>query len=162
MENEFLTVIKEISDRLTGKALKLGVAESCTGGLISHEITNLPGASKFFEMSVVSYSEKSKRSVLGASAFLLKKHGAVSEEAAVAMAEGVKKISGADVSLSITGVAGPEPLEDKEIGLVYMAVCLKDMVESKGLSLHGDRETIKKDASLEALRFLNQVLRLWL
>lgn len=162
MENEFLTVIKEISNRLTGKALKLGVAESCTGGLISHEITNLPGASKFFEMSVVSYSEKSKRSVLGVSASLLKRHGAVSEEAAVAMAEGVRKFSGADVSLSITGVAGPEPMEDKDIGLVYMAVCLKDVVESKGLSLHGDRETIKGDASLEALRFLNQVLRLWL
>jgi PncC family amidohydrolase len=162
MENEFLTVIGEISDRLTGKALKLGVAESCTGGLISHAITNLPGASKFFEMSVVSYSEKSKRSVLGVGASLLKKHGTVSEEAAVAMAEGVKKISGADASLSITGVAGPEPLEDKDIGVVYMAVCLKDVVESKGLSLRGDRETIKKEASLEALRFLNQVLRLWL
>ncbi len=162
MENEFLTVIKEISGRLTENALKLGIAESCTGGLISHEITNLPGASKFFEMSVVSYSEKSKRSVLGISASLLKRHGAVSEEAAVAMAEGVRKLSGVDVSLSITGVAGPEPLEDKEIGLVYLAVCLKDIVESKGLSLNGDREAIKRKASLEALRFLNQVLRLWL
>jgi PncC family amidohydrolase len=162
MENEFLTVIKEISGRLTGKALKLAVAESCTGGLISHEITNLPGASKFFEMSIVSYSERSKKAVVGVSASLLKKHGAVSEAAAIALAEGVKKISGADVGLSITGVAGPEPMEDKEIGLVYMAVCLEDVAESKGLSLQGDRETIKKDASLEALRFLNQVLRLWL
>ena len=162
MENEFLTVIEEISERLEGKALKLGVAESCTGGLISHEITNLPGASKFFDMSVVSYSEKSKISLLGVGASLLKRHGAVSEEAAVAMAEGVKKFPGIDVSLSITGVAGPEPLEDKDIGLVYMAVCLKDLVESKRLSLRGDRETIKREASLEALRFLNQVLRLWL
>src|SRR5271169_2869451 len=108
MENEFLTVIKEIADRLIGKDLKLGVAESLTGGLIAHEITNLPGASKFFEMSVVSYSEKSKKTVLGVSASLLRKHGTVSEEAAVAMAEGVRKLSGADVSLSITGVAGPE------------------------------------------------------
>jgi nicotinamide-nucleotide amidase len=162
MENEFLTVIKEISDRLTGKGLKMSVAESCTGGLISHEITNLPGASKFFEMGVVSYSEKSKRSVLGIGSSLLRKHGAVSEEAAIAMAEGVKELSGADATLSITGVAGPEPLEDKDIGLVYMAVCLKDFVESKGLSLQGDRETIKREASLEALRFLNQVMRLWL
>jgi PncC family amidohydrolase len=162
MENEFLTVIKEIANRLTEKDLKLGIAESLTGGLIAHEITNLPGASKFFEMSVVSYSEKSKKTVLGLSASLLRKHGTVSEEAAIAMAEGVKKLSGADVSLSITGVAGPETLEDKDIGLVYMAVCLKDMVESKGLSLHGDRETIKRDASLGALMFLNQVLRLWL
>ncbi len=162
MESEFLTVVKEISGRLMGKGLKLGVAESCTGGLISHEITNLPGASKFFDMSVVSYSEKSKRSVLGIGTSLLKKHGTVSEEAAVAMAEGVRRLSGTDVSLSITGVAGPEPAEDKDVGLVYMAVCLKDVVESKGLGLQGDRETIKRGASLEALRFLNQVLRQWL
>ncbi len=162
MENEFLTAVKSISGRLTEKGLKLAVAESCTGGLISHEITNLPGSSKFFEMSVVSYSESSKKTVLGVSSSLLKKHGAVSEEASVAMAEGVRKLSGAEVSLSITGVAGPDPLEDKDIGLVYMAVSVRDMTESKGLSLHGDRETIKRDASLEALRFLNQVLRLWL
>jgi len=162
MEEEFLTSVKEISGRLTEKGLKLAVAESCTGGLISHEITNMPGASKFFDMSVVSYSEKSKKSVLGAGASLLKKYGTVSEESAVAMAEGVKKLSGADVTLAITGVAGPGRLEDKDVGLVYMAVCLKDMVESKGLSLQGDRETIKREASLEALRFLNQVLRLWL
>lgn len=157
-----MTVIKEIAGRLTEKGLRLAVAESCTGGLISHEITNLPGASQFFEMSVVSYSEKSKKSVLGVGASLLKKHGTVSEEAAIAMATGVKKLSGADVSLSITGVAGPEPLEDKDIGLVYVAVCLKDLSESKGISFPGDREKVKKDASLEALRFLNQVLRLWL
>jgi len=162
MEEEFLTIVKEISARLTEKGLKLAVAESCTVGLISHEITNMPGASKFFDMSVVSYSEKSKKSVLGAGASLLKKYGTVSEESAVAMAEGVKKLSGADVTLAITGVAGPGRLEDKDVGLVYMAVCLKDMVESKGLSLQGDRETIKREASLEALRFLNQVLRLWL
>lgn len=162
MENEFLTVVKSISGRLTERGLKLAVAESCTGGLISHEITNIPGASKFFEMSVVSYSENSKKAVLGVSSSSLKKHGAVSEEAAIAMAEGVRRLSGAEVSLSITGVAGPDPLEDKDIGLVYMAVSVRDLTESKGLSLHGDRETIKRDASIEALRFLNQVLRLWL
>ncbi len=162
MESEFLTVIKEISGRLTEKGLKLAVAESCTGGLISHEITNLPGSSKFFDMSVVSYSEKSKKSVIGIGASLLKKYGTVSEETAVAMAQGIRKLSGADVSLSITGVAGPEPLEGKDIGLVYMAACLKDVVESRGMSLKGNRETVKRDASLEALKFLNQVLRLWL
>jgi nicotinamide-nucleotide amidase len=162
MEEEFLTIVKEISGRLNEADLQLAVAESCTGGLISHEITNLPGASKFFDMSVVSYSEGSKKSVLGTGASLLRKHGMVSEEAAVAMAEGVKRLSGADVTVAITGVAGPERLEDKDVGLVYMAVCLRDMVESKGMSLPGDRETIKRKASLEALRFLNQVLRLWL
>ena len=140
----------------------LSVAESCTGGLISHEITNLPGASLFFGLGVVSYSEESKKSVVGVSSSLLRKHGTVSEEAAVAMAEGVRKLAGADVSLSITGIAGPAALEDKDVGLVYMAVSLKEMIESRGMSFQGDRETIKRKASLEALKFLNQVLRLWL
>jgi len=162
MEDEFLKVVKEISGRLTERGLRLSVAESCTGGLISHAITNLPGASKFFEMAVVSYSDRSKKSTLGISSYLLKKHGSVSEEAAIAMAKGVRKLADSDVSLSITGVAGPEPLEDKEVGVVYMAATVKDIVESKGISLQGDRETIKRDASLEALKFLNQVMRLWL
>ncbi|MDA8431520.1 MAG: CinA family protein [Nitrospiraceae bacterium] len=162
MENDFLTVIKEISDRLVQRELRLSVAESCTGGLISHEITNLPGASLFFELGVVSYSEESKKSVVGVGGSLLRKHGTVSEEAAVAMAEGVRKLAGVDVSLSITGIAGPAALEDKEVGLVYMAVSLKDMTESRGMSFKGDRETVKRKASLEALKFLNQVLRLWL
>lgn len=162
MENDFLTVVKEISDKLVQRELRMSVAESCTGGLIAHEITNLPGASLFFELGVVSYSEESKKSVLGVSAFLLRKHGTVSEEAAVAMAEGVRKLADSDVSLSITGIAGPGALENKEIGLVYMAACLKDMTESKGMSFSGDRETIKRMAALEALKFLNQVLRLWL
>jgi nicotinamide-nucleotide amidase len=162
MENEFLMVVKEVSERLVPRDLRMSVAESCTGGLIAHEITNLPGASLFFDLGVVSYSEKSKRSVIGVSASLLRKHGAVSKEAAVAMAEGVRRLTDTDVSLSITGNAGPAALEDKEIGLVYMAVSLKDMTESKGMSVKGDREMIKRKASLEALRFLNQVLRLWL
>ena len=162
MEDEFLKVVKEISGRLTERGLRLSVAESCTGGLISHAITNLPGASKFFEMAVVSYSDRSKKSTLGISSYLLKKHGSVSEEAAIAMAKGVRKLADSDVSLSITGVAGPEPVEDKEVGVVYMAATVKDIVESKGISLQGDRETIKRDASLEALKFLNQVMRLWL
>ncbi len=162
MENEFLTVIKEISDKLVQREFRMSVAESCTGGLISHEITNLPGSSLFFEAGIVSYSEESKKSVLGVGSSLIKRHGTVSEEAAIAMAEGVRKLTGTEVSLSITGVAGPAALEDKEIGLVFMAVSLKDKTESKGMSLKGDRETIKRDASLAALRFLNQVLRLWL
>jgi nicotinamide-nucleotide amidase len=162
MEDEFLIVVKEIFERLVPRELRMSVAESCTGGLIAHEITNLPGASLFFDLGVVSYSEGSKRSVIGVGASLLRKHGTVSEEAAVAMAEGVRRLTDTDVSLAITGIAGPAALEDKDVGLVYMAVSLKDMIESKGMSFKGDRETVKRKASLEALKFLNQVLRLWL
>jgi nicotinamide-nucleotide amidase len=162
MDTDFLTVVEKIAARLTENDLRLSIAESCTGGFISDAVTNLPGSSKFYEMTVVSYSERAKRSVLGISASLLKKYGTVSEEAAVAMAKSVRELGNCEIGLSVTGVAGPETVEDKEVGLVYMAVAIEDLVKSKGTKLTGSRADIKREASLEALRFLDQVLRLWL
>ncbi len=162
MDTDFLTVIERIAARLTDNNLRLSIAESCTGGFISDAVTNLPGSSKFYEMTVVSYSERAKKSVLGISTSLLKKHGTVSEETAVAMAKSVRELGNSEIGLSVTGVAGPETLEDKEVGLVYMAVAIEHLVKSKGTKLTGNRAEIKRGASLEALRFLDQVLRLWL
>lgn len=161
MDNEFMTEVAEIARKLSDN-LMLGVAESCTGGYITNAVTNFPGASKFFKLSVVSYSEESKKSVLGVSSSVLKKHGMVSEATAIAMAEGIKKIGDTDIALSVTGVAGPERMEDKDVGLVYIAAIVKDRVESQGMKFSGDREEIKRQASLEALRFLKQVLDIWL
>jgi len=157
-----LTAVQKIAGRLTENDLRLSIAESCTGGFISDAVTNFAGSSRFYEMSVVCYSEKAKRSVLGISASLLKRHGSVSEETAIAMARSVRKLGTTEIALSITGVAGPETVEDKEVGLVYMAVAIEDLVKSKGMKLTGSREEIKREASLEALRFLDQALRLWL
>lgn len=162
MDKDFLTVIREISEKLTEKNLRLSVAESCTGGFISNAVTNLPGASGFFEMAVICYSLGAKKSVLGISSSLLKKHGMVSEETAVAMARAVREIGASDISLSVTGVAGPERMEEKEAGLIYMAVATKDLVEARGIKLTGEREEIKRQASLEALIFLRRVLDIWL
>jgi PncC family amidohydrolase len=162
MEKDFLIVVQEISDKLMEAGLTLSIAESCTGGFIANAVTNLPGASDFFNLGVVSYSGEAKKSVLGIRTAVLKKHGVVSEKTAVEMALAVKKLGHTDVSLSITGVAGPEPLENLEVGLVYMAASVRDMVESRGARFTGDREAVKKKASLEALRFLNRVLDLWL
>lgn len=162
IDTELSIVIRKISDKLSGRNLKLGVAESCTGGFLSNAITNMPGASKFFKLSVVSYSEDVKKSVLGVSSSILKKHGTVSEETAVAMMEGVMKLGHTDVALSVTGVAGPERIEDKDVGLVFIAAAVGDRVESQGFKFFGDREEIKRQASLEALRFLNRILDIWL
>ncbi len=162
MDKDFLTVIKEISGKLTAKGVKLSVAESCTGGFIANAITNLPGSSEFFELGVVSYTARAKKAVLGVRSLLLKKHGLVSEETAVAMAEAVRKLGHSDVSLSITGVAGPEPLEGMEAGIVFIAASVRDVVESEGMRFTGDREEIKRKSALEALRYLNRVLDLWL
>ena len=161
-DKELSILVREIAEKLSGRNLKLGVAESCTGGFLSNTITNIPGASKFFKLSVVCYSEDVKKSVLGVSSSILKKHGMVSEETAVAMTEGVMKLGHADIGLSVTGVTGPEQIEDKDVGLVFIAAAVRERVESQGFKLSGDREEIKRQASLEALRFLKRVLDIWL
>lgn len=162
MDKDFLTVINTIANRLIEKNLRLAVAESLTGGHISDAITNLPGSSRFFEMSVVSYSSHSKSEVLGIGGSIIKKFGMISEETAIAMARAIADLSDAEISLSTTGVAGPEPMEGKDVGLVYMAVSVNGRVESRGMKFSGSREEIKRAASLEALNFLYCTLDLWL
>lgn len=161
MDQDSRKLIKEIASILTHRKLSLSLAESCTGGALAHCITDLPGASRFFELSVVSYSEGSKKSVLGLSSSFLKKHGTVSEETAVAMAKAVKKLGKTRVSLAVTGVAGPDAVEGKEVGLVYLAVGYKDITESKGFRFSGSRRKIKSQAVTEALAFLRRVLHVW-
>lgn len=162
MDKDLITVIKKISEILVNKNLRLSIAESCTGGFISNAITNIPGSSKFYDTGMISYSENSKRSVLGIKNSILKKYGTVSEETAIAMAESVKKITGSDISLATTGIAGPDTIEGKQVGLIFIAVSIADLTESKGIRLTGNRKIIKKQASLEALKFLHQVLRVWI
>lgn len=162
MDKDFLKVINEISGRLTAEKLRVSIAESCTGGFISNAITDMPGASKFYDAAIVCYSIGSKATVLDISGDRLQKFGSVSEETAVEMAESVRRIARTPISLSVTGVIGPEAEEGKEAGLIYMAVCYKDNVESRGIKLIGDSAKIKREASLEALKFLSRVLGIWL
>lgn len=158
MENDFIEIVRSIADTLTGRRMTLALAESCTGGYIANVISDLPGASAFFVLGVVSYSAGSKESVLGIPAGDLDKYGTVSAETASAMAEGVRDLSGATFGLSTTGVAGPDTVEGKEKGLVYLAVAHEGHLEKKILRLSGDRQQIKRTASLEALRLLREVL----
>jgi len=162
METELLNIVGKIADTLIADGRRLSVAESCTGGFISDTITDYPGASKFFEMSIVSYSRRSKHEVLGISDSLLDKYGTVSEETALEMAREVRRLGNTDVALSVTGVAGPEPLEGKEIGLIFIAVATEKLSDSMGVKLVGDREEIKEKAAMEALTFLHRILRIWL
>lgn len=113
---------------VVGRALRtrgftLAIAESCTGGLVGHLLTREPGASDFLLLDAVTYANSAKRAVLGVEEDALRGHGAVSAEVAACMAEGARRVSGADVSLSITGIAGPTGgSETKPVGLVYFAV----------------------------------------
>ena len=123
----------------------IAIAESCTGGLVSDKLTNIPGISEFFLEGVVAYSNRAKSGILGVPEELITKHGAVSREVARAMAEGIKKRSSANVGVGITGIAGPGgATKDKPVGLVYIAVFSDGMFEVKELKLRGSRIGIKR------------------
>ncbi len=157
MNKEILKVIYKVHELFKKRRLKLSVAESCTGGLISHYLTTVPGASIFFEGGVVSYSIEFKKGILGVSSETISRYGVVSEETAREMADRIRVLTGTDFSLSTTGNLGPEVLEDKEKGLVYVAVSKKGKTFSKELRLRGNREENKEEAAMEALKLLIEI-----
>lgn len=157
MNKETLKVIQRVHELLKTKGLTLSVAESCTGGLISHYITTLPGASTFFEAGVVSYSAESKMKILGFSTEIIAKYGVVSEQAAREMADKIRSLTGTDFSLSTTGNLGPDVLEGKKKGLVYIAVSKEGGIFSKELRLKGNREENKEETALASLKFLIEI-----
>lgn len=158
MDKKILEVIQRVHESFRKIGLTLSVAESCTGGLISHYLTSLPGASNFFEAAVVTYSAEAKKEILDIPSEIISKYGVVSEETAREMAEKIRALTKTDFSLSTTGNMGPDVLEGKEKGLVYIAVSKKGKTLSKELRLTGDREENKKEASLSALRFLIETI----
>jgi len=157
MNNNILAVIQKIHTFFREKGLKLSVAESCTGGLISHLITNLPGASAFFEAGVVAYSAEMKEKIVGVSPETIAKYGLVSEQVVREMAKNIRTVTGTDFSLSTSGNLGPGVLEGKDKGLVYIAVCREGETLSKELRLKGNREENKEEASRLAMEFLMEI-----
>jgi len=157
MNNEMSAVVQKIHSFFREKNLTLSVAESCTGGLISHLITTLPGASAFFEAGVVSYSAAVKENMLGVSPETIARYGVVSEQVVREMAKNIRRLTNTDFSLSTSGNLGPDVLESKEMGLVYIAVSREGEVFSKELRLKGNREENKEEASRLALEFLVEI-----
>lgn len=132
---DYTCIEEAVVEMLKEKGLKLATAESCTGGLIGKRITNISGASSVFDCGIISYSNEIKHKILGVNEDDLKKYGAVSEQVAKQMATGVLKLSGADIAVSVTGIAGP--LSDgtnKPVGLSYIALADKDNVWVKELN----------------------------
>jgi len=158
MTGEALQIIRDVHEFFTGKGLKLSVAESCTGGLVSHYITWLPGASRFFEAGVVTYSVAAKEKILGVSLETIASRGVVSREAAQEMAEKVRLLTQTDYGLSTTGNLGPDVLEGKERGLVYVGISKEGKTIVKELQLKGVRARNKEEAALLSLRFLRDEL----
>ncbi len=158
MEQEAFESINRVHEIFKNRGLTLSVAESCTGGLISHYLTTLPGASAFFFAGIVSYTEEAKKSILGISDETVSNHGVVSEETAREMAEKVRMLAKTDYSISTTGNLGPDVLEGKEKGLVYLAASKEGMIISRDLKLRGDRNDNKEEASISALRLLIELV----
>ncbi len=122
--------IKNLTVILKKKKIKISVAESCTGGLISYNLTKIPGASKYFEMGTVSYSNKSKIDFLKVKRKTLIKYGAVSAETCKEMCKNLLKSSKTNIAISVTGIAGPDGgTKKKPIGLVYIGICSKKKIE---------------------------------
>jgi PncC family amidohydrolase len=158
MNEKVLDVIKKVHEILRERGLTLSVAESCTGGLISHYITTLPGASNFFEAGIISYSAEAKKKILGISPSTIEKHGVVSEDTAIEMAEKIRALTKTDYALSTTGNLGPGVLEGKEKGLIYIAVSNTGQTISREFRFTGNREKNKEAASLSALKLLIEVM----
>ncbi len=153
------TLEEAVVKRLQKNGLTIATAESCTGGLIAGRIVDFAGASSVFIDGVVSYSNESKVKRLGVSKETLEKYGAVSEQTAKEMAEGVVKALGADVGVSSTGVAGPTGgTPEKPVGLVYIAVSVKGKTTVRKLNLKGNRNRIRGRVVTEVLNLLLEVL----
>ncbi len=159
MEKEALKIVESMHEIFKKKGLKLSVAESCTGGLISHYITMLPGASTFFEAGVVTYSAESKMRIFGLSLETISSYGVVSGETAKEMAERIRLLTKTDCALSTTGNLGPDVLEGKDVGLVYTAVSMYGKIFVKELRLKGERQEIKERAAVSALEFLLEIMK---
>ncbi|MBN2054620.1 CinA family nicotinamide mononucleotide deamidase-related protein [bacterium] len=145
---------------LRERALTLSVAESCTGGLVAHRLTDIPGSSAYFERAVVTYSNRAKEELLGIPRELIDDFGAVSAQVARAMARGIKWRSGTDLGLSITGIAGPGGgTQLKKVGTVFIGLAHRDDVVVKHHLLHGGRERIKYWSSSLALDLLRRILQ---
>lgn len=150
----------EVGILLRAENLTLAVAESCTGGLLGHTITQVGGSSDYFLGGVVAYNNSSKVNVLGVRNEILRRHGATSKETAAAMAEGVKRIFNADIGLSATGIAGPSGgSANKPVGLVYVGLATGGKTIVARHVFKGTRSTIKAQAVKTALAMLYRYAR---
>lgn len=140
---------------LLSRGLHVSCAESCTGGALCSALTDVPGSSGYLDLSVVTYSDEYKQRLLGVDPSILMKFGAVSAETVRAMAEGARTLSGADIGLSVSGIAGPDGGSlEKPVGLVWLGLCQGQTTRTHKLLLSGGRTRIKRLSVKHALYFL--------
>jgi nicotinamide-nucleotide amidase len=155
--DELMPLAAELIEACTARGLKIATAESCTGGLVAAFLTEIPGASAVVDRGFVTYSDAAKTEMLGVAPELIEKHGAVSEEVALAMAEGALARSAADMVVAITGIAGPSGgTKEKPVGLVCFALNRRGRPPHQVTRRFGDpgRSEIRRSAARQALTML--------
>lgn len=150
----------EIGALLQAQGLSLVTAESCTGGLVAHRITDVPGSSAYFLGGFVTYANEAKEELLGVRHETILSHGAVSEETALEMARGARQRMGADLGISTTGIAGPTGgTPEKPVGLVYVALSAPDVELCRRHVWQGDRLANKEQSAEASLQLLLSYLQ---
>ena len=158
LEIEIARLIRKYQAK-TGKSLTIGAVESATGGRIADRITDVPGSSDYFKGSVVAYSNEVKIALLGVKKATIENYGAVSEQTALEMAQGGRKLLDVDICVSDTGIAGPSgATPEKPVGLFYLGLAARDGSLSQKHAFPGNREKNKRDAAEAALNMLKQYL----
>jgi nicotinamide-nucleotide amidase len=157
-DRQFEQVVGSI---LISEGLTVATAESCTGGLIGHLLTNVPGSSNYYRLGVVAYSNEAKMAVLGVQEDTLQKHGAVSKEVVLEMADGVRELGHTDIGVSVSGIAGPSGgTKEKPVGTVWMAVSRPPVAHAEVHYFKGNRKAIKRQSAYHALNLVRKVA-LW-
>jgi PncC family amidohydrolase len=154
-----IKLVNKVSDELKKHQATIATAESCTGGLLAHTLTNVSGSSEYFNRGVISYSNTAKMELLGIPEQLLKNYGAVSKQVAAAMAKAIQQRAQVDIGVATTGIAGPTGgTKDKPVGLVFIGVSTKDTVVVKEFLFSGDRLANKDNTCTAALELLLETI----
>lgn len=160
MDHKAIDISRTAGHQLHTRGWRLATAESCTGGLIGHSITEIGGSSRYYQGGIVAYDNAVKQQILGVSPQILSTVGAVSAECAREMAQGVRRMFGVEVGIATTGIAGPEGgTPDKPVGLVYIAIATPGGTRIERFNFSGDRGENKVQAAHAALTLLVETLQ---
>jgi PncC family amidohydrolase len=154
-----MLVEQKVAEHLLRQGKKLAIAESCTGGLLSQRLTSIAGSSAYFQAGIVAYSNLAKSKILNIPSRIMQTHGTVSSVVAEKMATAVRELFQSDFGISITGIAGPTGgTKTKPLGLTYIAISTKKEILCIESVFPGDRNSIRKQASTQALKLLLEFL----
>jgi len=152
------SIIKQAHKRLLKNKQTIAIAESCTGGLLSSFLTQLPGSSLYFMLGVVTYSNKAKQSILKIPPKAIRENGAVSRKIAILMSQSVRKLAKTDFGIGITGIAGPTgATPNKPVGTVFISITKNNKTICKKFLFQGNRATVKRKTALKAITLLNKL-----